>query len=99
MSGPRLRRGPRRSHKMLESVQRLRRDNLRAVFARYKNAGIYETVKEFTKAFAQAPALYHSIAGPNPHRMMGEGLARDIEYRLGLPQGYLDKDHGDLKIR
>jgi hypothetical protein len=85
-------RGPRRSHKRLDRVHRNRRDNLRRVFKEMKALDVYPTVREFCGAFAQAPAIYYAVAGPNPTKTMGEGLARDIEYRLNLPMGSLDLD-------
>lgn len=62
----------------------IRRDNLRALAARYP------TQAEFAAACGTAPSVISLIVSPNPKRNLGHALARKIENSQGLPPGWLD---------
>lgn len=73
-------------------IYKLRRDNLRAL------------AQEWGGPTSLAKKLGHSngsalsqVIGPNPRRLVGEKQARDIERRLTLPVGWLDKTHTGRK--
>lgn len=72
----------------MESVFDLRRTNLRKL------------MESWGGPTSLAHKLGHSngsylaqLAGPNPSREVSEKVAREIEIRLNLPPGWLDKKH------
>lgn len=69
-------------------INSIRRDNLRALSARYR------TQAEFAAACGTAPSVISLIASPNPKRNLGSQLARKIELAQGLPSGWLDTPQG-----
>lgn len=70
----------------------IRRDNLRALAARY------HTQAEFAAACGTAPSVISLIVSPNPKRNLGHQLARKIEAAQGLPPGWLDTPRSDSEV-
>lgn len=53
------------------------------------------SLKQFAEKIGREPAQVSAIAGASAHKNIGSRLARHIENRLGLPQGYLDQQAVD----
>lgn len=47
-------------------------------------------LKDFAHILGKSPAQVSAFAGENPHKNIGEQIAREIELALSLPRGYLD---------
>lgn len=70
----------------IERVFKIRIRNLQALVTWYGNQSRLAT------AMGVTPSFIGQLCGPNPKRTIGEKLARDIEVRCGLVQGWLDQE-------
>jgi hypothetical protein len=68
----------------VERVFRTRMMNVRLLVRNYKNKS------EFARALGVDPSFITHICGESPRRTIGESLARNIESKMGLHQGWLD---------
>ncbi|WP_279653530.1 S24 family peptidase [Pseudomonas morbosilactucae] len=68
-------------------INTIRRENLRAVVARY------ETQAHFAALCDTAPSVISLIISKNPKRNLGDDLARRVEEAAGLPRGWMDHLH------
>ncbi len=71
----------------IEGLRKTRIDNVRQL------QELYGSVTGLARALGQDPSFICAIAGPNPRRNIAEALARDIEFTLKLPEGWLDQAH------
>ena len=47
-------------------------------------------LKEFAELLGKSPAQVSAFAGRNPHKKIGEQVAREIEKAFNIPKGALD---------
>lgn len=47
-------------------------------------------LKEFAELLGKSPAQVSAFAGRNPHKKIGEQVAREIEHAFNIPKGSLD---------
>ena len=65
-----------------------RRDNLRRLIAQWGGP------TSLAKKLGHANGSYIAqLAGPHPTRDVSEKVAREIEHRLGIPDGWMDSRH------
>jgi hypothetical protein len=79
---------------IMKDVRELRRENLRKLIA--DNGGVLALGLKL--GYADGSFL-SQVAGPNPRRVVSEGIARSIEAKLGMPTGWLDAHHVDTAFR
>lgn len=66
-------------------IKQIRRDNLRAL------AEKHPTLAAFAERMDMSPAHVSQLI--NGHRNMGDAVARKLEKKAGLPEGYMDVTH------
>lgn len=71
---------------LLSKTNKQRIANLRALAARY------EQMADLAKDLDWSPSYLSQLIGPRPSRAISERTARQIELRLGLDQGVLDRE-------
>ena len=77
---------------MNSTIDEVRRENLRVLFAKYEGASALSR-----KLGYATPSFMVQIAGPNPTRVLTSKNARKYETALGLPHGWMDQPHpGEL---
>lgn len=79
---------------MPKSIYDTRRDNLRRLSQEW--GGPTSLAKKLGHSNGSALA---QVIGPNPRRMVGERMARDVEKALNLRIGWLDQDHSQTPVR
>ncbi len=50
-------------------------------------------LSQFAELLGKSPGQISAFAGINPHKNIGDKIAREIEKALNLPKGYLDSSH------
>lgn len=77
----------------MRSVYDQRRDNLRSLMKTWGGP------TSLAKKLGHANGSYLAqLAGPNPSREISEKVAREMETALGLPLGWLDTEHGEVRV-
>lgn len=72
----------------MSSVFEIRRDNLRRLMAQWGGP------TSLAKKLGHSNGSYMAqLAGPHPTRDVSEKVAREIELKLGLPDGWMDHRH------
>ena len=75
----------------MRSVYETRRDNLRGLMTQWGGP------TSLAKKLGHTNGSYIAqLVGPNPSREISEKVARDMEAKLGLPIGWLDKERADV---
>lgn len=70
----------------------IRKANLEALYEkRQHESGM--TKAQFAELIETSPAALSQLLGPNPHRNIGDKMARKIETALDLPFGWMDVLH------
>ncbi|MBG0542789.1 LexA family protein [Enterobacter hormaechei] len=70
----------------------IRKANLEALYEKRQNeSGM--TKAQFAELIETSPAALSQLLGPNPHRNIGDKMARKIETALDLPFGWMDVLH------
>ena len=71
----------------MKTTSDIRRENAKVLASRFTSQA------KFADFLDKTPAQINHIIGKNPIRKIGDGLAREIEQRCGMPSGWLDADH------
>ncbi len=71
---------------LLSKTNKQRIANLRALAARY------EQMADLAKDLDWSPSYLSQLIGPKPSRAISERTARQVELKLGLDQGVLDRE-------
>ena len=75
----------------MKSVFDIRRDNLRKLMEQWGGP------TSLSQKLGHSNASYMAqLAGPRPTREVSEKTARDVERKLGLSSGWMDKPHKGL---
>ena len=86
----------------LADIHEIRRSNLRLLIDEYADGNLYRFVEVTCKGSMSYQALQRITSlttGPQKRRNLGSMLARRIEVRLKLPQGWMDHDHSGLIVK
>lgn len=73
----------------MKPVKEIRRNNLRRLLDQH--GGPAQFARRMEKN--DRGSTYSQIAGDNPTRNVGHNMAREIERKLGLEEGWMDVDH------
>jgi hypothetical protein len=77
-----------------DEVFKLRRENLRALIRQHEGATSLAKMLGYS-----SPSYLSQMVGPRPVRQVTEKVARGIEQRLRMPNGWLDKKHDSYVSR
>ena len=72
----------------MKKVEDLRLENARTLLRQFR------TLIEFADEIDRSATQVSRLMGKNPHKIIGSKMARHIEQRMNLPEGWLDTDHG-----
>ncbi|OOF25069.1 hypothetical protein BZJ19_10140 [Salinivibrio proteolyticus] len=75
----------------MKTIEELRLVNARKLVERF------DTLSKFAEAVDRAPTQMSRVIGRNPSKSMGSRMARHIEQRLGLEEGWLDVSHDEVQ--
>ena len=76
----------------MRNVYEQRRDNVRRLISTWGGP------TSLARKLGHSNGSYLAqLAGPSPSREVSEKVAREMETKLGLPLGWLDQEHGDVK--
>ncbi|MEL6115129.1 S24 family peptidase [Photobacterium sp. SP02] len=74
----------------MKKIEDLRLENARTLL---KN---FNTLADFADAIERSPTQMSRVIGKNPTKVIGSRIARHIEQRLGLEEGWLDSEHDSI---